>query len=172
MEYPGPHSGLMWAARLSQIVAASHNDVQSHHCRREVLGPLTLEIWRSRNNAEEPRFGGALPRLRALSPGGRPPRIRYPQTCLSGNERRRIALILPTHRCTGRCRPILSTCGGLSWPGGSDWQCWVGRYLDVRAVVVAVISIPIESVLAHPKDDLQRAFLAVDVGEPNVGLMK
>jgi hypothetical protein len=45
---------------------ASHNDVQSHHCR-EVLGALTLEIWRSRNNAEEPRFGGALPRLRAFS---------------------------------------------------------------------------------------------------------
>ena len=36
------------------------------HCR-EVLGALTLEIWRSRNNAEEPRFGGALPRLRAFS---------------------------------------------------------------------------------------------------------
>ncbi len=45
-------------------------------------------------------------------------------------------------------------------------------YLNVRAVVVAVISIPIESVFTHPKDDLQRAFLAVDVGEANVGLMK
>ena len=87
-------------------------------------------------------------------------------------RKRRIALILPTHRCTGRCKPILSTCGGLSWPSGGDWQCWVGRYLDVRAVVVAVISIPIESVFTHPKDDLQRAFLAVDVGEANVGLMK
>jgi hypothetical protein len=39
-------------------------------------------------------------------------------------------------------------------------------------MVVAVISIPIESVFTHPKDDLQRAFLAVDVGEANVGLMK
>jgi hypothetical protein len=38
--------------------------------------------------------------------------------------------------------------------------------------VVAVISIPIESVLTHPKDDLQSAFLAVDVGEAKVGLMK
>jgi hypothetical protein len=39
-------------------------------------------------------------------------------------------------------------------------------------VVVAVISIPIESVFTHPEDDLERAFLAVDVGESNVGLMK
>jgi hypothetical protein len=39
-------------------------------------------------------------------------------------------------------------------------------------VVVAVISIPIESVFTHPKEDLQRAFLAVDVGEAKVGLMK
>jgi hypothetical protein len=39
-------------------------------------------------------------------------------------------------------------------------------------MVVAVISIPIESVFAHPKEDLQRAFLAVDVGEAKVGLMK
>jgi len=72
----------------------------------------------------------------------------------------------------GDARPILSTCAGLSWPSGIDWQRWVGRDLKVRAVVVAVISIPIESVFTHPKDDLQRAFLAVDVGEANVGLMK
>jgi hypothetical protein len=39
-------------------------------------------------------------------------------------------------------------------------------------VVVAVISIPIESVFTHPKDDLQGAFLAVDVGEANVGFME
>jgi len=39
-------------------------------------------------------------------------------------------------------------------------------------MVVAVISIPIESVFTHPHDDLQRAFLAVDVGEANVGLME
>jgi hypothetical protein len=38
--------------------------------------------------------------------------------------------------------------------------------------MVAVISIPVESVFTHPKDDLQRAFLAVDVGEANIGLMK
>src|SRR4051812_40324957 len=69
-------------------------------------------------------------------------------------------------------RPILSTCAGLSWPSGIDWQRWVGPDLKVRAVVVAVISIPIESVFTHPKDDLQRAFLAVDVGKANVGLMK
>src|SRR5207253_6560618 len=59
----------------------------------------------------------------------------------------------------GDARPILSTCAGLSWPSGIDWQRWVGRDLKVRAVVVAVISIPIESVFTHPKDDLQRAFL-------------
>ena len=69
-------------------------------------------------------------------------------------------------------RPILSTGAGLSWPNGIDWQRWVRRDLKVRAVVVAVISIPIEGVLSHPKDELQRAFLAVDVGEANVGLMK
>src|SRR5262249_4673702 len=69
-------------------------------------------------------------------------------------------------------RPILSTCAALSRPSGIDWQRWVGRDLKVRAVVVAVISIPIESVFTHPKQDLQRAFLAVDVGEANVGLMK
>ena len=69
-------------------------------------------------------------------------------------------------------RPILSTGAGLSWPSGIDWQRRVRRDLKVRAVVVAVISIPIESVFTHPKDDLQRAFLAVDVGEANVGLMK
>ena len=67
---------------------------------------------------------------------------------------------------------MLSTCGGLSWPSGSDWQRWIGCDLKIRAVVIAVISIPIESVLTHPKEDLQRAFLAVDVGEANVGLMK
>src|SRR4051795_11201206 len=39
-----------------------------------VLGALTLEIWRSRNNAEEPRFGEALPRLRAFSLEGDRPR--------------------------------------------------------------------------------------------------
>ena len=38
--------------------------------------------------------------FRAFSLGGRPPaRISYPQTCLSGNGRKRIALILLTHRC-------------------------------------------------------------------------
>src|SRR5207237_7029867 len=67
---------------------ASHNDVQSHHCRiaARYLQPCP---WRfgEVGNAEEPRFGGALPRLRASSLGGRPPaRIRYPQTCLSGGE--------------------------------------------------------------------------------------
>src|SRR5580704_8228151 len=76
------------------------------------------------------------------------------------------------HTALGDARPILSTCAGLSWPSGIDCQRWVGRDLEVRAVVVAVISIPIQSVFTHPKDDLQRAFLAVDVGEANVGLMK
>ena len=69
-------------------------------------------------------------------------------------------------------KPVLSTCAGLSRPSHIDWQRWVGRDLKVRAVVIAVISVPIESVFAHPKDDLQRAFLAVDVGEANVGLME
>ena len=69
-------------------------------------------------------------------------------------------------------RPILSTGAGLSWPSGIDWQRWVRCDLKIRAVVVAVISIPIESVFTHPKEDLQRAFLAVDVGEANVGLME
>jgi hypothetical protein len=76
------------------------------------------------------------------------------------------------HTALGDAKPILSKCAGLSWPSHIDWQRWVGRDLKVRAVVVAVISIPIESVFAHPKDDLQRAFLAVDVGEANIGLMK
>jgi hypothetical protein len=76
------------------------------------------------------------------------------------------------HTALGDAKPILSTCAGLSWPSHIDCQRWVGRDLKVRAVVVAVISIPIESVFAHPKDDLQRAFLAVDVGEANVGLME
>ena len=72
----------------------------------------------------------------------------------------------------GDARPILSTCAGLSWPSGIDWQRWVRRDLKVRAVMVAVISIPIESVFTHPKDDLQRALVAVDVGEANVGLVE
>jgi hypothetical protein len=67
---------------------------------------------------------------------------------------------------------MLSTCAALSWPSGIDWQRWIGCDLNARAVVVAVISIPIESVFTHPKEDLQRAFLAVDVGEAKVGLMK
>jgi hypothetical protein len=53
---------------------ASHNDVQSHHCRivARYLQPCP---WRfgEVGNAEEPRFGGALPRLRAFSLEGRPP---------------------------------------------------------------------------------------------------
>src|SRR3954464_6935923 len=67
---------------------------------------------------------------------------------------------------------ILPTCAGLSGPSGIDWQRWVGRDLEVGAVMVAVISIPIEGVFTHPKDDLQRAFIAVDVREAKVGLMK
>jgi hypothetical protein len=76
------------------------------------------------------------------------------------------------HTALGDAKPILSTCAGLSWPSDIDWQRWVSRNLNVRAVMVAVISIPIEGVFAHPEDDLQRAFLAVDVGEAKVGLMK
>src|SRR5262249_51831864 len=75
-------------------------------------------------------------------------------------------------RALGGSQADLSTCAGLSWPTGIDWQRWVGRDFKVRAVVIAVISIPIESVFTHPKEDLQRAFLAVDVGEANVSLMK
>src|SRR6516164_4260523 len=79
------------------------------------------------------------------------------------------------HSTDARCpdaRSILSTCAALSWPSGIDWQGWVGCDLNARAVVVAVISIPIEGVFTHPKEDLQRAFLAVDVGEAKVRLMK
>jgi hypothetical protein len=76
-------------------------------------------------------------------------------------------------RCTGDMPSrLLSTRAGLSWPSGINWQRWIGSDLKIRAVVIAVIAIPIESVFTHPKDDLQRAFLAVDVGEANVGLMK
>src|SRR5215470_8775756 len=93
---------------------------------------------------------------------------------LTGRLQWRNKAIAPFHRsrCTGVARPILSTCAGLSWPSGIDRQCWVGCDLKVGAVVVAVISIPIESVFTHPKDDLQCAILAVDVGKANVGLMK
>src|SRR5437016_3431856 len=116
------------------------------------------------------RAGGRPPRLNARNLGRAPPKRGSSASQAMGEGalrsfyRRTAAL--------GDARPILSTCAGLSWPSSIDWQRWVGRDLKVRAVVVAVISIPIESVFTHPKDDLQRAFLAVDVGEANVGLMK
>src|SRR5262245_22304110 len=105
-------------------------------------------------NAEGPRSGRALPRLRALSLDRRRELDIRPASQTMGGGR--VALTLPTHCCRDTS-PILSTGAGLSWPSDIDWQRRIGRDLNVRTVVVAVISIPIESVFAHPKDHLQRA---------------
>ena len=60
----------------------------------------------------------------------------------------------------------------MSWPSRIDRQRRVGPNLDVRAVVVAMVFVAIETVLSHPLDDLQNALVAIDVGEADVGLMK
>jgi hypothetical protein len=54
-------------------------------------------------------------------------------------------------------RLALAAGAGLSWPSRIDRQRRVGRDLDVRTVVVAIVSVAIETVLPHPLDDLQNA---------------
>ena len=43
----------------------------------------------------------------------------------------------------------------MAWPSRINRQRRVGRDLDVGTVVVAIVSVAIETVLPHPLDDLK-----------------
>src|SRR6185503_7947413 len=70
-----------------------------------------------------------------------------------------------------RCN-VLPARSRLTGPIPIDGQRRIRGDLQRRAMVIAVVAIRVQRVLAHPLDDLQRAFLAIDVGQANVGLME
>src|SRR5512145_1996150 len=83
----------------------------------------------------------------------------------------------PGDEATGRIRLSVGAVrlparGRLTGPVRIDGQRRIGGDLQRRAMVIAVVAVRVEGVLAHPLDDLQRAGLAIDVGQADIGLME
>lgn len=59
----------------------------------------------------------------------------------------------------------------LSWEPCIDWFTGIGADLEVRAMMVGVITVGIANVIGHELNHLQRALRAVDVGNQDVRLL-